>query len=364
MKGQDLLDKYNISKTKFRSTKLTWKLLESIYNDYLLQIPKLEIAATTIFNVLMKTENVHSVRYRVKDAEHLVAKIIRKKIKEPQWKVTLKNYKSEITDLVGIRALHLFKNDWTNIHNTILETWNLNEDPTLNYREGDSIDIFKQFKNPQFKLKQHPFGYRSIHYIVETSPAKEKYYCEIQVRTIFEEAWSEIDHTIRYPYDMDNQMFNQYLLILNRLAGGADEMGTFIMNLKERDVQNEMKFNQAISEKEKIIRDLEAKIDKLNLDKSVKESLKVDISELKWTDIKPFRQDNELFKVWSNGINSYDSILNSVIVPGSSNFVDNFKLPNTLYNTQDPIVISQNKDWNSTGLNFPQIISTKKNEDK
>jgi hypothetical protein len=55
---------------------------------------------------------------------------------------------------------------------------------------------------------------------------------EIQVRTIFEEGWSEIDHLIRYPYVKDNPILEQYLVMFNRLAGSADEMGTFLLSLK------------------------------------------------------------------------------------------------------------------------------------
>ena len=59
-----------------------------------------------------------------------------------------------------------------------------------------------------------------------------KIYTEMQVRTVFEEAWSEIDHIIRYPYDVNNPILNEYLSIFNRIVGSADEMGTFIKNLK------------------------------------------------------------------------------------------------------------------------------------
>ena len=56
---------------------------------------------------------------------------------------------------------------------------------------------------------------------------------EIQVRTVFEEAWSEIDHIIRYPYDVDNPVLTEYLAIFNRIVGSADEMGMFIKKLKK-----------------------------------------------------------------------------------------------------------------------------------
>jgi len=56
---------------------------------------------------------------------------------------------------------------------------------------------------------------------------------EIQVRTILEEAWSEIDHTIRYPYGDGKRTLSPCLLFLNRLLGNADEMGSFIKLLND-----------------------------------------------------------------------------------------------------------------------------------
>ena len=79
------------------------------------------------------------------------------------------------------------------------------------------------------QIVRHPFGYRSVHYLLALKPSKNLMVAELQVRTIFEEAWSEIDHHIRYPYQADNPILGNYLEIFNRLAGSADEMGSFII---------------------------------------------------------------------------------------------------------------------------------------
>jgi putative GTP pyrophosphokinase len=258
-------EKYNIDNKDFQKTSIKWNDLQKIHDDYLREIPKLESSAIYMFNNLMKTSHVHSVRYRIKNAEHVIEKIIRKRIKDPKQVITIDNYKSKLTDLIGLRALHLFKEEWVPIHELITATWDLNEKPTAYYREGDSIDYKKRFEQLGCETKEHPYGYRSIHYIVKTKPAKMTYFVEIQVRTIFEEAWSEIDHKIRYPYDQENILFSQFLLILNRLAGSADEMGTFIQFLK-RDMQNkEDSYREAIQEKDKLIKSLEQKVKQLKL---------------------------------------------------------------------------------------------------
>lgn len=275
------LAKYSISEVDFKKSTLDWKELLKIYNHYKSQIPKLESSAIYVFNSLMKTTNVHSVRYRIKDSEHVIEKIIRKKIKTPELQIDENNYMIELTDLIGVRALHLFKEDWNQIHDLITNTWDLYEIPTAYYREGDSTEYKKSFQEKGCEPKEHPFGYRSVHYIIETKPAKTKYFAEIQVRTIFEEAWSEIDHTIRYPYDQDNQIFGQFLMILNRLAGSADEMGTFVQFLKKYLKTQEASHQKAIFEKDKLILELETKIKESKLEKADMEYLTGGLEKLK-----------------------------------------------------------------------------------
>lgn len=229
----------------------------------------------------MKIQNVHSVRYRIKDAEHLVEKIIRKKLKDTSSDITIENYKEKITDLIGLRALHLFKEDWELINTFLVKTYNFKETPTANYRKGDSEELINFYTEKGCEVNEHEFGYRSVHYIVETQPAKQKYFIEIQVRTIFEEAWAEIDHTIRYPYDLENPIYLQFLLILNRLSGSADEMGSFVQFLKrDLDSQNQ-NFKLIIEEKESIILDMERKIADLGLEGEKVKALEEDLKKLK-----------------------------------------------------------------------------------
>ena len=144
---EHFLKSYNIDAGTFENTELEWSKLSEIYNGYLKFQEELEPTAILIFNQLMKVKGVHSVRYRIKDAEHLIEKIIRKKIKDSNSNITLENYKTEIKDLIGLRALHLYKEDWEILHDFIKEKWNLHENPTANYRKGDSqemIDIFRK----------------------------------------------------------------------------------------------------------------------------------------------------------------------------------------------------------------------------
>jgi putative GTP pyrophosphokinase len=108
--------------------------------------------------------------------------------------IDIKTYSRMITDLVGVRALHLFKEDWHIIHDFIVHTWDLQKKPVANICEGDHEEFINRFKEKGCMIHRHPFGYRSVHYVVAFSPSRvESTMVEIQVRTLLEEAWSEID---------------------------------------------------------------------------------------------------------------------------------------------------------------------------
>ena len=79
-------------------------------------------------------------------------------------------------------------------------------------------------------LKKHPAAYRSVHYLLKSQPTRQNQIVELQVRTIFEEGWSEVDHRIRYAQEI-NPFLAQFLMLFNGLAGSADEMATYIKNL-------------------------------------------------------------------------------------------------------------------------------------
>lgn len=232
----EFFKKYLINEEYFNSTGLNWDDLEKIYYDYMDIIPRLEIDAQHIVSKLIDANRVHSVRRRVKQPEHLIEKIIRKGKKYVELGINPDNYKDIVTDLIGVRVLHLFKDDWLSIHEEIMNLWEVKEIPQVNIRKGDNdgVDFERIVAEAGCELIIRKYGYRSVHYQIGTPLNKnEEIKVEIQVRTVFEEAWSEIDHQIRYPYDTQSDMLSEYLAIFNRIVGSADEMGLFIKKLKE-----------------------------------------------------------------------------------------------------------------------------------
>jgi len=267
---KEFFAKYNISELEFRSTGLKWKDLEKIHVDFEERRKQYEPTAKDIAERLLQAKKVHSVRYRVKESEHVIEKIIRKKIEDPDKSYSLQNYYLKLTDIIGVRALHLFKDDWELIDDYIVKTWETKETPTANIRKGDPDELIKRFEEKGYDIKEHKYGYRSVHYIIGTSPTKQSFTAELQVRTIFEEGWSEIDHNVRYPYDLENPLLKQYLILFNRLAGNADEMGTYLKYLQNELTKKDLTHRNAIIEREKMIDELKQKIDTLKIDQATK----------------------------------------------------------------------------------------------
>lgn len=278
---QDLfLKKYKISEELFLKTNLNWGDLITLAKDFLKHQTNLESIGSSISNALMKVKRVHSVKFRVKDTEHLIAKIIRKRISDPGRIIDINNYLQEVTDLVGVRVLHLFKEEVKEIHSYLIDTYELKEHPIAYVRDGDSTDFLSTLKGDQFNIKKHPRSYRSLHYLPLDSFGKTNYIAEVQVRTIFEEGWSEIDHIFSYPNNVENQIYTHFLSILNRLAGSADEMGAFIKQLHKQFKTLESRHESEILKKNKVIEDLKEEINQLKISSEERKSLEGHIKNL------------------------------------------------------------------------------------
>ncbi|MCY7437605.1 hypothetical protein [Bacillus altitudinis] len=271
MDEEKFLEKYSINEKEFKDTGIAWGDLESIFNDYTSCRGLLENTGRTIAEILREHPDAHTVRMRIKDPEHLIEKLIRKKINNYGFSFSIDDYKTKITDLIGLRVLHLYKNQAINLDKMIRNYWELEETVTIYIRQGDIEDDEKaQLEaDKKFNVKKHSAGYRSWHYLIKSRLTKELTLAEIQVRTIFEEGWSEIDHQLRYPYYVGDQILTNQLLVLNRLAGSADEM---VNSIKET-LQRFDKLNKEKQELNNMIEELRKEISNLNLKEPESKSL-------------------------------------------------------------------------------------------
>lgn len=234
------LNKYIYCKEIIINNDINIKNLEDIYEDYIKYQESYENQANFIANILRSNESVHSVKSRIKASDRLIEKVIRKtkdrkKKYGDEFEFNVDNYKDEINDLIGIRVIHIFKEQWKEIHDFIIKTWNVIE-ITANVREGDNTKIFNELG---IEVRSRQSGYRSVHYLVEFYPTNQRVIAEIQVRTIFEEGYGEIDHRLRYSHNEIPEILKSNLLLFNRIVGSADEMASLINTLSKEWNENE-----------------------------------------------------------------------------------------------------------------------------
>ena len=249
---------YNLTESDLQEANIPWEELSLIAEEYSkLEHSLREIGKSCIDEYLydIETAGIHSYRYRTKQVEHLLEKIIRKRKENPEKFARLDhtNYYKFVTDLIGIRVFFLYREDWKDFHQYLTSRFendpalyiqdrlaDFDEDPGHYYlaerpraykRNGDS----KIYDSNALEIISDGI-YRSLHYIVKY----QGQYIEIQGRTLFEEGWGEVDHDIIYKEPEDYEMLRDYSKLLNRLSGLADEMSSYFRRMKQhRDQMKE-----------------------------------------------------------------------------------------------------------------------------
>jgi putative GTP pyrophosphokinase len=167
---------------------------------------------------------VHSVKARLKNYEHLKEKILRKWNEDDE--IAGDGVFEKITDLAGVRVLHLYQDQFQKIHEEILvkvesqRDWYLPEAPKA-YTWDPESKQFYEGQNIQVEIKES--FYTSVHYLVKPR-ADSPICCEIQVRTLFEEIWGEVDHALNYPRPTTNLHCREQLLVLAKLVGAGSRL--------------------------------------------------------------------------------------------------------------------------------------------
>jgi ppGpp synthetase/RelA/SpoT-type nucleotidyltranferase len=126
---------------------------------------------------------IHLVTARPKNPESAFRKILRKSYNKPF---------DQLTDMIGVRIITYYENDVNRVVSKLTEEFEI--DPS---RSADRREI----------LGLRSFGYRSVHLIARLKgfrassseyAALSGHWFEIQVRSILEHAWAEIEHEIVY----------------------------------------------------------------------------------------------------------------------------------------------------------------------
>lgn len=246
---EEFLERNNVKET-FEKSGVSWDTILKIGDDYekkrygnegndkkeyYLEILQRHIETISSF------DNVHSWYYRIKSTESLMAKVIRKSAERSEDPIDVNNYYSIITDLLGLRILYVFKEDYWPLHQKIMEKYrnNLAEDVTVRYRQGDDLSIYQKLFDNYTNAKKKEGIYRSIHYVIYADEAKRSNYprVEIQTRTVFEEGWSEISHRLVYKKTTGNLELKELSDVLSSMVGACDTIGMIMRMIHDTGIR-------------------------------------------------------------------------------------------------------------------------------
>lgn len=204
-----------------------------LYNDKLFEFEQFLPSVLAFFQKHPKLNKktlpiIHSIKSRFKDPLHLEKKIERKIGSGKN--INSENLFTEITDFIGVRILHLYQDQFIEIHNAIEEKiatgdWIYAEAPKAMTWDPESEQFFNTLK---IATERRDTFYTSIHYLVKPNNPNAVVCCEIQVRTLFEEIWGEIDHSINYPSPTESIACKEQLRVLSKLVSTGTRLADSI----------------------------------------------------------------------------------------------------------------------------------------
>ena len=176
---------------------------------------------------------VHSVKSRMKDPEHLKDKIERKK--QNGKSIDEKNLFTVVNDLIGVRVLYLYQDQFELIHNELLKKvnetkdWMFVEAPKAYTWDPETREYFEKL---DIHTEVRDTYYTSVHYVIKPNNELSNITCEIQIRTLFEEIWGEIDHTINYPHPTEIVACKEQLRVLAKLVSTGTRLADLVLEYK------------------------------------------------------------------------------------------------------------------------------------
>jgi ppGpp synthetase/RelA/SpoT-type nucleotidyltranferase len=185
---------------------------------------------------------VEMIKGRTKSYDECISKFKRKYL--PSIKPEEKNFKISdyITDLIGIRAVCFYSEEIYEIRRHIKKY----------FREIAIID-----KSNQLEKTEDKFGYKSLHLqlvlksrlkgIAEADKFKN-IKIELQIRTVIQDAWSILDHKIKYKKSIPQNLKRR----INRLSALFEIADDEFLNIQKEITHEERKIDNRLKKGGKI----------------------------------------------------------------------------------------------------------------
>lgn len=173
---------------------------------------------------------IHSVKWRTKSAaslkDKLEKKIIDLKKNRKPINFSRDNLFLKINDLAGLRILHLHTTQFHNIDEilrkiVVEENYKIIEGPKARVWDDESRDYFNSINIKT--VRSGSSLYTSVHYII--NPQKQtRFTMEIQVRSLAEEIWGEVDHKINYKNAKKILTCDEQIKVLARVTSSCTRL--------------------------------------------------------------------------------------------------------------------------------------------
>lgn len=169
----------------------------SILQEYKDNLPLFREVSEQVYNNLKKTLSdagliLAAIEYRVKTEDSLAGKLELKGSKYASLK--------DITDIIGLRVITFYTDDVDKVASAVERMFTIDWANSIDKRKAHEIDSF---------------GYLSLHYIC--SMPDFPYRFEIQMRTILQHAWANMNHDTGYKSGVE--VPRRYFRNMSRLAG-------------------------------------------------------------------------------------------------------------------------------------------------
>jgi len=129
--------------------------------------------------------------------------------------ITAANFFERVTDAIGARLLHLSFAELEQIHPKLLELFEAGSVDLLEPPKAYTWDpaYRSRFESLGIETQENPRYYTSVHYVIAGN-AQRTWSAEIQVRTLAEELWGEVDHKFNYPEPHVNEACRDQIAVL------------------------------------------------------------------------------------------------------------------------------------------------------
>lgn len=182
---------------------------------------------------------VYLTKYRIKSADSIFLKMKKKRLSDPFG----------LGDLGGLRVLCLFDQELVHTFEFLvsdvfrrfriekLKIFNFDQEQADFFANHGAWSVGREIERPVSVIEKKASGYRSIHFLLHFRVESDDYPIEVQLRTLLQDVWGELEHTLLYKRSGANPEIGT---TFRRLQDDLGRMGEMLGEMKTTSVKEAM----------------------------------------------------------------------------------------------------------------------------